>query len=60
MMIADSSYYFSLRFGDIFGAWLYVQGGFELTAWITAGVYVLILPLLLLVPRHVTADRDAS
>ena len=35
MMIADSSYFISLRVGDIFGAWLYVQGGFALTAWIT-------------------------
>jgi MFS transporter len=60
MMIADTGYYTALRFGDVFGAWLYVKGGFALTAWITTGVYALILPLLLLVPKAVIAGHDAD
>ena len=60
MMIADTGYYIALRFGDVFGAWLYVKGGFALAAWITTGVYALILPMLLLLPKTVIAGRDAD
>jgi MFS family permease len=60
MMIADSAYYAAVRFGDLFGAWLYVRGGFALAAWITTGVYALIIPLLFLAPKSVTQYHDAD
>ncbi len=60
MMIADTGYYIAVRFGDLLGAWLYVRGGFALAAWITTGVYALILPLLFLVPRELTSRPDAD
>jgi hypothetical protein len=58
MMIAEAGYFIALRFGDVFGAWLYDLGGFALTAWITTAVYALILPMLLFVPRAVTGTHD--
>jgi hypothetical protein len=58
MMIAEAGYFIALRFGDVFGAWLYDQGGFALTAWVTTGVYALILPMLLFVPRAVSDTHD--
>lgn len=60
MMIADSGYYVALRFGDLFGAWLYVRGGFALTAWITTAVYALILPMLLAIPHSVRERHDSD
>jgi len=53
MMIADTGYFIAVRFGDLFGSWLYVRGGFSLAAWITTAVYALMLPMLLFVPREV-------
>ena len=58
MMVADAGYFVALRFGDLLGAWLYRQGGFHLAAWITTGVYALILPMIFLVPRAVTETHD--
>lgn len=58
MTVADTGYFVALRFGDLFGAWLYDLGGFATTAWVTTGVYALILPMLLLVPRGVSETHD--
>jgi hypothetical protein len=49
------------RFGDVLGAWLYQSaGGFASCAWAITGVYALILPVLLLVPRRLTATTDGQ
>jgi hypothetical protein len=49
------------RFGDVLGAWLYQSsGGFASCALAITGVYALILPALLLVPRRLTATRDGE
>ncbi len=60
MMLADTGYFIAVKFGDMFGAWLFKQGGFALAAWITIAVYVLILPMLLLVPKAITDYHDAD
>ena len=61
MLIAISIYYLSQRFGDLFGAYIYDHhGGFLPTVWITIGIYALILPVILLVPKQLIATRDGE
>jgi MFS family permease len=61
MMLFYALYYFSVRFGDLFGTWIYDRhGGFIPTVVITIIVYALILPVILLVPKHLTATRDGQ
>jgi predicted MFS family arabinose efflux permease len=49
---------FATKASEVAGAWLYKRGGFELSAWMTTAVYLLIVPALLLIPRHVTQPRE--
>jgi len=61
MMLYYALYYLSVRFGDLFGAWIYdSHGGFLPTVVVTIMVYVLILPVILLVPKRLTATRDGE
>ncbi len=61
MMMFMAMYYVSLRFGDVFGAWLYdQQGGFQTAIYATIAVYAAILPLLLLVPKDLKATLDGE
>jgi MFS family permease len=61
MMLFYALYYFSVRFGDLFGTWIYDRhGGFIPTVVITIIVYGLILPVILLVPRRLTATKDGE
>jgi uncharacterized membrane protein YeaQ/YmgE (transglycosylase-associated protein family) len=61
MMLFISLYYIAVRFGDLFGTWLYDHhGGFITALWATIGVYALILPALLLVPRRLIATADGE
>ncbi len=54
-------YYFPVRAGDLLGAWIYDgHGGFIRTLVVTIAVYVLILPVILLVPRRLTRTRDGE
>jgi hypothetical protein len=51
----------SATFGDLLGTWLYERsGGFTVCVIATTAVYALILPALLLVPRHLTATSDGE
>jgi Na+/melibiose symporter-like transporter len=60
MMLWWACYWISLRGGDLWGADLYEHhGGFDTAIWATIGVYALIAPVLLLIPRSVTAKPDA-
>jgi hypothetical protein len=60
MMLLWSCYWISYRLGDLWGGDLYDHhGGFSVAIWATIGVYALILPILLLVPRRITAGADA-
>ena len=61
MMLFYACYYFSVRVGDLFGTWIYDRhGGFVPAVVITIVVYALILPVLLLVPRRLTATKDGE
>ncbi|HEY5106855.1 MAG TPA: hypothetical protein VII73_08790 [Caulobacteraceae bacterium] len=61
MMLIIALYWLSTRFGDLFGTWLYDKhGGFPAAVWATIGVYALILPVLLLVPRRLIDTRDGE
>jgi MFS family permease len=61
MMLFVALYYFAVRFGDLFGTFLYDHaGGFTTALWATIGVYALILPALLLVPKRLIATADGQ
>lgn len=61
MMMFIAMYYVSLRFGDLFGAWLYDQkGGFQTAIVATVLTYLSILPMLLLVPKHLKTTLDGE
>ncbi|MBU1377363.1 MAG: MFS transporter [Alphaproteobacteria bacterium] len=61
MMMFIAMYYVSLRFGDVFGAWLYDQkGGFQTAIYATVVIYALILPMLLLVPGNLKTTLDGE
>jgi predicted MFS family arabinose efflux permease len=61
MMLFYAGYYLSVRLGDLFGTWIYdMQGGFISTIVISTIVYALILPVILLVPKQLTARKDGE
>ena len=61
MMLFLGCYYFSSRAGDFLGTWIYDNhGGFIPTVIVTTIVYALILPVLLLVPKRLTATKDGE
>ncbi len=60
MMLFLALYWISTRFGDLWGADLYQHhGGYNTTLLATIAVYAAILPVLLLVPRRISAGKDA-
>jgi MFS family permease len=63
MMMVDGVYQLSYRGGDVLGSWIYASSpahGFLYCVLATTGVYALILPLLLLIPRDLIATRDGE
>lgn len=61
MMLVVTVYWIAVRFGDLWGTDLYEHGGGFVTAiWASTAVYALILPLLLLAPKHLTATADGE
>lgn len=61
MMFLVTMYWVPVRFSDLWGTYLYdKQGGFITAVIATTAVYALILPVLLLVPRHLTATTDGG
>ena len=60
-MMASSLYFAVSRFGDVLGTHLYDRyGGFTVCVVAISLVYALILPALLLVPKHLTATADGQ
>ncbi|HZZ36412.1 MAG TPA: MFS transporter, partial [Caulobacteraceae bacterium] len=56
MMLVVTVYWVAVRFGDLWGTDLYEhQGGFVTAIIASTAVYALILPVLLLAPRRLTA-----
>ena len=61
MMLFFGCFFFSGRAGDLLGTWIYDKhGGFIPTVIVGLIVYVLILPVLLLVPKRLTATKDGE
>jgi len=61
MLFNTAIYFFAVRFGDLFGTWLYDRhGGFITAVVATIIVYALILPILLLVPKRLIATTDGE
>ena len=61
MMLFYAFYYFSVRAGDLLGTWIYDKhGGFIPTVVVTIIVYALILPVILLVSKRLTATKDGE
>ncbi|HTB05171.1 MAG TPA: MFS transporter [Bradyrhizobium sp.] len=61
LMMSYSLYYVVVRFGDVLGTNLYDRyGGFTVCVVAITVVYALILPALLLVPRHLIATADGQ
>jgi MFS family permease len=61
LMMSWSLYYVVSRFGDVLGTHLYDSyGGFTVCVIAITTVYALILPALLLVPKHLIATADGQ
>ena len=61
LMMSSSLYFVVVRFGDVLGTNLYDRyGGFTVCVIAITIVYALILPALLLVPKHLIATADGQ
>lgn len=61
MLVSTTAFYVAARFGDLWGTSLYEHnGGFVTTVIASTVVYVLMLPVLLLVPRRLSSTRDGE
>ncbi|HEX2815568.1 MAG TPA: MFS transporter [Phenylobacterium sp.] len=61
ILMASTAYFVALRFGDLLGTDIYDHwGGFTMTIVVATAVYALMLPTLLLAPRHITATTDGE
>ncbi|MGA7810089.1 MFS transporter [Bradyrhizobium sp.] len=61
LMMSNSLYFVVVRFGDVLGTNLYDRyGGFTVCVIAITAVYALILPALLLVPKHLVATADGQ
>jgi MFS_1 like family len=61
LMISSALFFIAARFGDLLGTALYDRySGFTVCVIAITVVYALILPTLLLVPKHLTASADGE
>ena len=61
MLVGGTAYFVALRVGDLWGTDLYEhQGGFVATVIASTAVYGLMLPVLLLAPKHLTSTMDGE
>ncbi|HZZ90289.1 MAG TPA: MFS transporter [Caulobacteraceae bacterium] len=61
MMLVVTTYWISVRFGDLWGTDIYERhGGFGIVIAVTTGIYALIFPLLWLAPRRLTDTSDGE
>jgi hypothetical protein len=61
LMMSNSLYFVVVRFGDVLGTHLYDRyGGFTVCVIAITLVYALILPALLLIPKHLIATADGE
>jgi MFS family permease len=60
IMLATAASVFALTLGNVFGSWIYAQGGFSTAMFITAVSTALILPVIWSVPPAITASREGE
>lgn len=61
MLILNTTFYVSGRFGDLWGTYIYDRaGGFSMAVIVSALAYLLIPLVLLVVPRRLTATSDGE
>jgi MFS family permease len=60
IMLATAAYVFAINLGNVFGSWIYAQGGFSTAMFITAVSTALILPVIWIVPPAITASREGE
>jgi MFS family permease len=60
IMLATAASVFALTLGNVFGSWIYTQGGFSTAMFITAVSTALILPVIWVVPPAITASREGE
>ena len=63
LMLVDGAYQLSYRGGDLLGSWMYglsSTSGFLYCVLASTAFYVLILPLLLLIPKELVATADGE
>jgi hypothetical protein len=60
IMLATAASVFALTLGNVFGSWIYAQGGFSMAMFITAVSTALILPVIWIVPPAITASREGE
>ncbi|MHB8638013.1 MAG: MFS transporter [Fimbriimonadaceae bacterium] len=60
MLLGSGMFVLSDRIGNVAGASLYAWHGFSACAWATALVYGCMLPVLLFVPKSLTATKDGE
>ncbi|MGZ6016027.1 MAG: MFS transporter [Phenylobacterium sp.] len=61
MLVSTSAYFIALRLGDVLGTDIYDHhGGFVMTVVASTLVYALMLPVLMLAPRRLTATTDGE
>lgn len=61
LLVVTTTFFVASRFGDLWGTDLYDhKGGFLIAVIATTVVYSLMLPVLLLVPKHLTATADGQ
>ena len=59
-MLSMSVVVIVFKAGDLFGTWLYKQGGFQVGVWLTVTAYSLIIVGLLWVPKYLLMTTDGG
>jgi hypothetical protein len=60
VMLSGAALAIAYNSGNLFGSWIYIQGGFILAVIVTTLATVLIVPILWWVPESVTATREGE
>ncbi|MHB8637809.1 MAG: MFS transporter [Fimbriimonadaceae bacterium] len=58
MLMAISFGFISMKGSDVLGGWIFKHWGFSGCAWVTTAVYLLLIPLIFLLPRALVEPRD--
>jgi predicted MFS family arabinose efflux permease len=61
VMLSTAAFTFALSLGDVFGSWVYAQGGYSTAMFVTAMTTALIFPVIWwMVPPALTAPREGE